>query len=68
MLRQMEYQHHPAVRGSCVWDLASSQGAGLILPSQQAKLWLSDCSLLLFSRSAQKTVLGITPTTSTWTV
>ena len=47
--------------------LASSRGAVSTLPRQPAKLWLSDCSLLSFSRSVQKTVLGITPTTSTWT-
>ena len=47
--------------------LASSQGALLTLPRQQAKPRPSDCSLLSFSRSAQKTVLGITPTTFTWT-
>lgn len=48
--------------------LASSQGAVLTLPKQQAMPWLADCSLLSFSRSAQKTVLGITPTTFIWTV
>lgn len=48
--------------------LASSQGPVLTLPRQQAKPWLADCSLLSFSRSAQKAVLGITPTTFTWTV
>lgn len=47
--------------------LASSQGPVLTLGRQQAKPWLSDCSLLSFSRSAQKTALGITPTTFTWT-
>lgn len=71
-LRQAGLKHHPAVRGGgpgrpLPVALASSQGAALTLRGQHTKSGVADCSLLSFSRSAQKTVLGITPTTFTWT-